>query len=89
MDIDELHHANEKNCTWKEVSRTRVATTKHKKYNQTYQMGTDSFPLLSNRYGPLCNYSEGDDTPINTLVLGMSKPRHAGKHKTNHKKRVL
>ena len=49
----------------------------------------DSFPLLSNRYDPLCNNSEDDDTPVNILVSGMAKPRHAEKRKMNNKKQLL
>jgi len=57
-------------------------------------MGTDSAPQLSNRYNLallplLCNYSEDDNSPINALVLGIAKPRHAGKCKMNNKKGVM
>ena len=43
---DELHRANEKSCTWKEIGRTRATAARCNKYMHTYQMETDSFPLL-------------------------------------------
>ena len=46
---DHVDHVNGKNYPWKEVSRT----TAMKKFNSTNQMGTISFPLLTNRYDPL------------------------------------
>ena len=43
---DELRRANEESCTWKEVGRTRATAARRNKYMHTYQMETDSFPLL-------------------------------------------
>ena len=86
---DEPHRANEESDTWKEVGRSRAMASRSKRYTRKCQMGTDSAPQLSNRYNLLCNYSEDDNSPINTLVSGIAKPRHAGKCKMNNKKRVM
>jgi hypothetical protein len=85
---DELHHPNENKGTWKEIKHDRKRAAKHSKYNLTHQTEADSLPLLSNRYDALCNYPEDDDTPVNTLVSGMAKPRHTEMCKTNHKQRM-
>jgi len=81
------HIINGKNYPWKEVSRTRTTATK--KFNRTNQMGTVSFPLLTNRYDPLSSYSENDDTPTSKVTSRIAKPRHTEKRKMNHKKRGL
>jgi len=86
---DEPHRANEESDTWKEVGRSRAMASRSKRYTRKCQMGTDSAPQLSNRYNLLCNYSEDDNSPINALVSGIAKPRHAGKCKMNNKKRVM
>jgi hypothetical protein len=37
----------------------------------------------------LCNYSNGDDTPVYPLVSGIAKPSHAERRKIIKKQRVL
>jgi hypothetical protein len=84
-----LHRNKEERYTWKEVGRNRAETARRKQNVQTAQLGTDPFPLLTNRYDPLCNYSNGDDTPVHPVVSGIAKPKHAERQKLIKKKRVL
>jgi hypothetical protein len=37
----------------------------------------------------LCNYSNGDDTPVHPLVSGIAKPKHAERQKLIKMQRVL
>jgi hypothetical protein len=62
---------------------------KHKRYIHTDQIGTDPFPLSSNHYDPLCIQPKGNNTPTSTLELEVVTPKHLGKDKMDHKKRVL
>jgi hypothetical protein len=62
---------------------------KHKRYNHPDQRITDSFPLSSNRYNPLCNDSEGDDTPVRTEKSRALNFKHIRKYKLDRRKRVL
>ena len=62
---------------------------KHKRYNHTDQRVTDTFPLLSNHYKPLCNNSVGDDTPASTEKSRVVKSKHMMKHKMDSKEKVL
>ena len=66
-----------------------MKATKHKRYNHTDQMVTDTFPLSSNHYNPLCNVSEGDDTPVSTGKSRMVESKQVRKHKMDHKKSVV
>jgi hypothetical protein len=66
-----------------------LTAVKHKRYSHTDHMVTDTFPLSLNRYDPLCIHSEGDDTPVSTEESVVAKPKHARKHRVDHKKRVL
>ena len=84
-----LHCNNKESYTWKEVGRNRAETARRKKNVQTAQLGTDPFPLLTNRYDPLCKFSNGDDTPVHPLVSGKAKPKHTERQKLIKKKRVL
>jgi len=74
---------------WKEIRRTRTTAMKHKRYNHTDQRVTDTFPLSSNRYNPLCNVSEGDDTPASTGKSKMVESKQITKHKMDRKKIVV
>jgi hypothetical protein len=71
------------------VSWTKVAATKHKKYNHKEQRVADTFPLTSNRYNLLCNDSEGDDTLVKTERLRVVNSKYLRKDSINHKKREL
>ena len=83
-----LHRNNEESYTWKEVGRNRAETARRKKHVQTAQLETVPFPLLTNRYDPLCKFSNGDDTPVHPLVSGKAKPKHTERQNLI-KKRVL
>jgi hypothetical protein len=37
----------------------------------------------------LCNYSNGEDTPVHTVASGIAKPRHPERQKSIKKKQVL
>ena len=85
---NESHPTNDKNSAWKEIRRTRTAATKHKRYNHTEQRATDTVPLSSNRYSPLCNVSEVNDTPVSTGISRMAASKQARKHKLDRKRMV-
>ena len=83
-----LHRNNEESYSWKEVCRNRAETARNKKNVQTAQLGTDPFPPLTNRYDPLCKFSNSDDTPDFPLASTKTKPKHTERQKLNKKKRV-
>ena len=83
------HPTTDKNSAWKEIWRTRTTATKHKEYNHTEQRATDTFPLSSNQYNPLCNVSECDDTPESTGISRMIESKQVRKHKLDCKKRMV
>ena len=85
---NESHPTNDKNSAWKEIRCTRTTATKHKRYNHTEQRATDTFPLSSNRYNPLCNVSEVDDTPVSTGISRMAESKQVRKHKLDRKRMV-
>jgi hypothetical protein len=80
---------SEKNNAWKEIRCTRVPAMKHKRHNHTDLSTMNTFPLLSDRYNPLCNDLVSYEPLVNTQEARMATPKHAGKHKTVRKKRVL
>jgi hypothetical protein len=86
---DESHPTIDKNRAWKEIRRTRATAMKHKRHNHTDQRVTDTFPLSSNRYNPLCNDSEGDDTPARTEKSRVVESKQVRKHKMDRKKRAV
>ena len=86
---DESYPTINKNSAWKEIRRTSTMAMKHKRYNHTDQRVTDTFPLSLNRYNPLCNVSEGDDTPASTGKSKMVESKQITKHKMDRKKIVV
>lgn len=86
---DDSHPTSGKKNAWKEIQRTRAPAMKHKRYNYTDLTTTNTFPLLSNRYEPLCNESVSDKAPVGTQESRMETSKHAGKHKTDRKESVL
>jgi len=86
---DEYHPTVDKNRAWKEIRRTRATAMKHKRYNHTAQRVTDTFPPSSDRYNPLCNDSEGGDSPASTEKSRTVESKQARKHKMDRKKRVV
>jgi len=85
---DESHPTNDKNSAWKDIRRTRTTATKHKRYNHTEQRATDTYPLSSNRYNPLCNVAEVYDTPVGTGISRMVESKQVRKHKLDRKRMV-
>ena len=84
---DESHPTIDKNSAWKEIRLTRTMAMKHKRYKNTDQRVTDTFPLSLNRYDPLCNVSEGDNTLASTGKSKMAESKQIRKHKMDCKKR--
>jgi len=86
---DESHPTIDKHGAWKEIRRSRATAMRHKRYSHTGQRVTDTFSLSSNRYNPLCNDSEGDDTPASKEKSRAVESKYVRKHKKDCKKRVV